>query len=94
MRRAYASVWRKHFKATFGDREILDALLIGATGKGKVAALRLWEAETILALGWSEKAWIRLGIGERYRKVVAHKLSDWMKTLETEEEIKRMRARK
>lgn len=63
-----------------------------ADGKGKLAALRMWELETINALGWNEAAWIQLPVDERYRKVVAHKLSDWMGALEARESMRRMRA--
>lgn len=58
-----------------------------------MAALRLWESETILALGWTEKAWVRLTLMERYRKVAAHKLGIWLSSLEQEEELKRIRAK-
>lgn len=58
-----------------------------------MAAIRSWELETINALGWTESTWIRLGLAERYRKVVAHKISGWLSALETEEEVKRMRAK-
>ena len=63
-----------------------------AGGKGSVWALRQWELETINALGWTERAWVRLSTAERYRKVCAHKLKDWMAGLETEAELRRMRA--
>lgn len=73
---------------------VLDALLlIGGKSKGKLWALRQWELETVLALGWTESRWVRLGLTERYRKVCAHKLGDWLQALETEEEIKRIKAR-
>lgn len=53
----------------------------------------MWELETINALGWTEAAWVRLPIDERYRKVCAHKLKDWLGGLEAEEEVKRIRAK-
>ncbi len=58
-----------------------------------MAAIRSWELETINMLGWTEAAWIRLSLSERYRKVCATKLSGWLSALETEEEVKRMRAK-
>lgn len=72
--------------------EVLDALWSEADGKGKLAVLRLWELETINKLGWGEQDWINLPLSERYHKVVANKLSDWMQALETREEIKRLKA--
>lgn len=68
-------------------------MLASAGGKGKIAALKLWEVETILSLGWRESTWIRLPIAERYRKLVAHKLSSWLTGLEQEEEARRVRAK-
>jgi hypothetical protein len=63
-------------------------------GVGKVWAVRLWEMETVNALGWTEDKWIRLTLAERSRKVCAYKLSDWLSALETEREIARMKARR
>lgn len=54
--------------------------------------IRQWELETILALGWTEKAWIRLPLEERYRKVCSHKLGGWLQALESEEEVRRIKA--
>lgn len=65
----------------------------GAKGKAKLLALRQWELETINALGWTESRWARLSIEERYRKVVSHKLSDWMQALETEDQLRRAKAK-
>ena len=62
-------------------------------GKGKLAAIRMWELETINSLGWTEERWVLLSLEERYRKVSAHKLNDWMSSLETRDEIRRMRAK-
>lgn len=60
---------------------------------GTVAAIRLWELETVNSLGWTEAAWCRLSLGERARKVCAHKLSAWLQALETELEIRRIKAK-
>jgi hypothetical protein len=49
--------------------------------------------ETINALGWAEAAWIRLSLAERYRKVCAFKLPGWLQALETEAEMKRIKAK-
>jgi hypothetical protein len=68
-------------------------LLSSSKSKGEAAGLRQWELETINALGWTERAWIRLSLQERYRKVCAHKLKDWMAALESEEQIKEMRVK-
>lgn len=68
-------------------------MMLAADGKGKVAALKLWECETILNLGWRESSWIRLTLDERYRKLIAYKLPGWMQALEAEEEAKRIRAK-
>jgi hypothetical protein len=62
-----------------------------ADGKGKLAALRMWELETINGLGWNEADWVQLPLDERYRKVTAHKLSDWMGALEARESMRKMR---
>ena len=87
-------VWQIHFKASFGNLPILDALLASnSQSKGKSAGLRQWELETINALGWTEQAWIRLGLEERYRKVCSHKLKDWMASLESEEQLRKMKAK-
>lgn len=64
-----------------------------AKGRGKVWAVRLWELETINALGWTEAAWCRLTLAERARKVCAYKVGDWLSALETEGEMRRMKAR-
>ncbi len=66
---------------------------MSAKGKSKTAALKVWEIETILHLGWAETAWLRLPIAERYRKLVGHKLSGWLAGLEQEEEMKRIKAK-
>lgn len=79
--------------ASFGSMEILDALMLSAKGKSKTAALKVWEVETILHLGWVESAWIRLPIAERYRKLVGHKLSGWLASLEQEEELRKIQAK-
>lgn len=92
MRRAWRSVCAKLFKASFKNKEILDAMLQSARGNGQSAALRQWELETINALGWRESDWVLLSLSERYHKVCAHKLGDWMMALESEEEMKRIRA--
>ncbi len=68
--------------------------MVSAIGKGKTAAIRAWELETINTLGWTEAAWIRLSLAERYRKVCAHKLSGWLQALEQEEELRKIRARR
>lgn len=62
-------------------------------GVSKVWAVRLWETETINALGWTEARWIALSLNERSRKVCAHKLGDWLGALESERELARMKAR-
>jgi len=73
---------------------MLDALLLMPGGdKGKVWALRQWELETINHLGWTESAWIRLSLDERYRKVCSHKLAGWQQALATEESIRKARAK-
>ena len=64
-----------------------------ARGRGKVWAVRLWELETINELGWTETAWCRLTLAERARKVCAHKVGDWLSSLETEREMAKMRAK-
>lgn len=64
-----------------------------ARGRGKSWGVRQWELETINAIGWTEAAWGRLSLAERARKVCAHKLRDWMGALESELEIRRMKAR-
>lgn len=79
--------------ASFNGKEILDALLVTSSGKGRVAALRLWEAETILAGGFTEAQWCRLLLAERIRKVVSHKLSQWLQLLETERELQKLKAK-
>lgn len=58
-----------------------------------VAALRLWETETINYLGWTEAAWCRLSLAERARKVCGFKLSKWLEALESEAELRRIRAK-
>jgi hypothetical protein len=70
----------------------LEALLMVATGKGQVWALRQWELETINSLGWTEAQWSSLVIEERYRKVIAHKLNGWLGGLEIEEQRRKLRA--
>lgn len=65
---------------------------MSAKGKGKAWGIRQWELETINALGWTEAQWCELSLAERYRKVCAAKLSGWLQALETEAEIKRMKA--
>ena len=82
------------FKASFGKADILAALLSVSRGVGKVWAVRLWEMETVNALGWTEGQWVRLALAERSRKVCAHKLSDWLGALEAEREMAKMRARR
>lgn len=82
------------FKAKFGNNDILNALIAISKGDGKVWAVRLWEMETINALGWTEDRWARLPLSERSRKVCAHKLSGWLQALETEKEMSRMRAKR
>lgn len=72
---------------------MLESLVSGAKGKSKIWAIRLWELETINALGWAEKQWIRLSLDERYRKVVSHKVSDWIQVLEAEDSIRRAKAK-
>lgn len=64
-----------------------------AKGSGKVWSVRLWEMETINALGWTEKQWCILSLPERARKVCANKLADWLSALETEREIAKMKAK-
>lgn len=66
---------------------------MSAKGKGKAWAIRQWELETINALGWSEAQWCELGLAERYRKVCALKLGAWMQALETEEQIRKIKAK-
>lgn len=68
-------------------------MIMPGSDKGKVWALRQWELETINTLGWSEAAWVRLSVDERYRKVASHKLSGWQQALATEESIKKMRSK-
>lgn len=73
--------------------EILDALLqVGGKARGKSWGIRQWELETINALGMTEAQWVRLGIAERYRKVCAFKLKEWMQILESEAELARIKA--
>lgn len=67
--------------------------MLSAKGKSKSWGIRQWELETINALGWTEAGWIRLGLAERYRKVCAYKLPGWLQALETEEEMKRIKAK-
>lgn len=72
----------------------MDALLLsGSESKGESAGLRQWELEAILSLGWRESAWIKLPIMERYRKVASHKLRDWMQSLETNEQLRKLKAK-
>jgi len=81
------------FKASFGNAELLQAMLSIAKGQGKIWAIRLWELETINALGWTESAWCRLSLAERARKVCAYKAGGWLSALETERELKKMKAK-
>ena len=67
--------------------------MLSAKGHGTVAGLKLWELETINVLGWTETAWCRLSLSERVRKVCAFKLGDWLKALETERELAKMKAK-
>lgn len=73
--------------------EILDALILGAKGKAKTWAIRQWELEVIVHLGWRESSWIRLPIEERYRKLCAFKLPVWLASLEQEEELRKLKAK-
>lgn len=83
---------RPHFRATFGNLPILDALLLSSSkSKGEAAGLRQWELEVIVNMGWRESAWVRLPIQERYRKLCAYKLKDWMSALESEEQMKKLK---
>jgi len=75
------------FQASFGKVELLQAMMSIAKGRGKIWAIRLWELETINAVGWTETAWCRLPLAERARKVCAHKVGDWLSALETEREM-------
>lgn len=57
-------------------------------------AVRLWEMETINALSYSELEWLNLPYDERVRKVCAYKLPQWLQSLETDREIKMMKAKR
>lgn len=60
-------------------------------GIGKVWAIRLWELETINGLGWTENKWCRLSLQERLRKVCAFKVGEWLSSLETEREMRKIK---
>lgn len=82
------------FKASFNGVEILNALMgLGGDGAGKVIAVKLWETETINALGWSEERWVRLTYNERLRKICAHKLEGWLSNLEAHRQMAKMKAK-
>ena len=51
-------------------------------GNGEVVAIRLWEVELMIRLRMTEEDYLKLGKGERARKVVAMKLSKWFEMLE------------
>lgn len=52
---------------------------------GSYLAIKKWEIDVMIAMGMTEGEYSRLPLEERARKVVAHKLSDWMQILQDNE---------
>ena len=73
------------FKAKFANEPIFRALFKGrGTSDSEHDVVAVWETETLHASGLTEQEWAELTIGERARRVVGSKLSEWQSSLQME----------
>lgn len=76
-------------RVTYDDEDVLIKLLFDPKesdpeGGAKYAIPTVWEVQTISEQGWLEEDWAKLSVQERARKIVGHKLSDWLEALESQ----------
>lgn len=88
-----ADTFRRHFKAHFQGEAIFDALKHMSPGSGGYDAIRVWEINTMSQLGFTEEQWSKLDLAERARKVAANNLPKLLESLETDKQIKELKAK-
>ena len=79
------------FHAKFNNQPIFKALFNKehGTSDSEQDVIAVWEVETMHSSGLTEQAWSELDIGERARRVVGSKLSEWQSGLQIQKDRER-----
>ena len=83
----------RNFGATWGGKEIFEALESVEGGMGEYISTRVWETNLMIKLGETEAAYTERGIKERARMIAALKIPEFFGILESDKSIKEMRAK-
>lgn len=71
------------FHAKFDNQPLFKAMMgNGNTGDGEHDIVAVWEVETMHQSGLTEQLWAELPLGERARRIVGSKLSEWQSGLQ------------
>ncbi len=81
------------FGATWGGREIFDALGNIEGGMGEYISTRVWEVELMVKLGETETAYTERGVNERARLIAALKIPEFFRILDGDRMAKEMRSK-
>lgn len=84
------STLKNSFQAAYGGQEVFDALQHVKGGKGSYNAVRLWENKLMIQMRMTEVQYATLSLPERSRKICAMLLDNWIQTLESDAQIKKM----
>lgn len=83
----------RSFGATWGGKEIFDALGNIEGGMGEYISTRVWEVDLMIKLGETESAYTERGVNERARMIAALKIPEFFKILDSDHQVKEMKAK-
>lgn len=83
----------RSFGATWGGKEIFDALANIEGGMGEYISTRVWEVDLMIKLGETESAYTERGVTERARMIAALKIPEFFGILDSDRQVKEMKAK-
>ena len=83
----------RSFGATWGGKEVFDALGNIEGGMGEYFSTRVWEVDLMVKLGETESAYTERGVKERARMIAALKIPEFFRILDGDRQVKEMKAK-
>lgn len=81
-----------NFGATWGGKQLFDALANVEGGLGEYISTKVWETDLLIKLGETEAVYSERGIKERARMIAALKIPEFFRILESDKSLKEMKA--
>lgn len=80
-----------NFGATWGGKQLFDALANVEGGLGEYVSTKVWDTELMVRLGETEEAFSERSIKSRARMIAALKIPEFFRILESDKSLKEMK---